>query len=249
MIQYNKRNGALCFYQALGHNLDGSNVPPPSLGVGALPWQSPKTTESQECTGCHDNGALIRSRYLAQLTEMPSTADGYDNLTTPVKYVGADFATNRTWSISTTRTASEDHGLTCNTCHRMAVSNTSNIGTAGHYGQVATAATQMSKVAHTLSHPIWMRPGQNLYGTCSIAATLQCNIDTDCPSGQTCKSVGADATAALYKRCADGFWVGQTQGFENGTPTADCTFTSLGEPWNGFSPSQLVSVLTNYIVL
>ncbi len=247
VIQYNKRNGAVCFYQALGADLDGASVAAPSAGESAWRWQTPRLTESQGCTACHDNGALIRSRYLAQLSILPSTADGYDNLTTPVAYVGTDFGTNRSWSISTA-SASGDTGLNCNTCHRMAVSNSGNYGTAGHYGIVATAATQANKIAHTLSHPIWMRPGQGLYGTCSVHSSTKCNLNTDCPSGETCVSSGADATAQRYKACADGFWQNQSPGFENGTPTAGCSFTPLGKPWAGFAPAQLASLTGSYLV-
>src|SRR5262249_43523903 len=37
IIQYNKKNGAMCFYQALT-NLPGDNIPAPIKGDGA-PWQ------------------------------------------------------------------------------------------------------------------------------------------------------------------------------------------------------------------
>ena len=40
VIQYNKWNGAVCFYQALG-DMDGTNVPAPSQGTAAGPWRTP----------------------------------------------------------------------------------------------------------------------------------------------------------------------------------------------------------------
>ena len=66
VIQHNRNNGATCFYQALG-NLDG-NVKAPSKGTSAWPWLTPAGTASIGCAGCHDNGPLIRSPYLTQIT-------------------------------------------------------------------------------------------------------------------------------------------------------------------------------------
>jgi len=116
VIQYNKRNGALCFYQALGSptegtTLPGEGIPQPHDGDTA-PWQDgrshwidPQGTQSIGCTGCHDNGGFIRSEYLAQLVAppnaLPSTADGFDNLDSPARYVGLDYASNRSWRIRT----------------------------------------------------------------------------------------------------------------------------------------------------
>jgi hypothetical protein len=217
VIQHNKKNGAVCYYQALG-TLDGTHVAAPSEGQPAWSWQTPAKTESDGCTGCHDNGGFIRSKYIMQLANMP-TAPDFNNYDTPLKFVGNDFASNRTWSIDTAR-APGDTGAPCNGCHRLAVSNTNVAGTAGDYASKATAAVQASKIAHTNAHPIWMRPGQVFYST------------------------GAEASAAAFKTCATGFWSGKSAGFSSGTPTPGCTFTPLGVPWTGFSPSQLVLVTT-----
>ena len=81
IIQYNKKNGAVCFYQALD-GLPGRRVPPPKAGLGpwdpAQPaghqgaWFTPSHTEGIACTGCHDSGGFVRSRYLAQLKQLPN---------------------------------------------------------------------------------------------------------------------------------------------------------------------------------
>lgn len=256
VIQYNKKNGAVCFYQALT-NLNGNSVPSPSSDSSGF-WIEPAVTEQITCTGCHNNGGFIRSPYLAQLvtppgqpnlgatSHLPSTADGYDNLNTPLGFVGLDFATNRTWSVSTTKAAG-DSGPVCTTCHRMAVSNQFGLGSINGSGAelalIATAATQESKVAHSASSPIWMRPGQVKYGVCSNNASLKCNTSSECASGGVCTS-GAEATANRFNNCSTGFWSGQPTYFQSGTPVAGCTFSPLGAPWAGFSPAEAATVLT-----
>jgi len=70
-IQRNKVNGATCFYQgALSQSHDG-NVKAPSKGVGSPGfWMTPTAiaTSSFPCGRCHDNGPIIRSPYLSQIT-------------------------------------------------------------------------------------------------------------------------------------------------------------------------------------
>lgn len=212
VIQYNKKNGATCFYQALT-DLPGQNVPAP-LSAGESPWQasstaswiSPAGTEAIGCTGCHDNGGFIRSAYLAQLRTpphmLPSTATGFNNLNTPVKYVGLDYATNRSWNI-TTSPAAGDTGTSCHACHRLAVNNFSRNGTAALFANIATAPTQAAKNPHSATSPIWMRPGQITY------------------------NAGAEASATKYRDCALGFL---NSGFVTAPP--GCTITALAEPWN-----------------
>jgi len=216
VIQYNKKNGATCFYQALS-NLPGQNIPAPS-SVGENPWQSgnpahwidPAGTENIGCTGCHDNGGFIRSEYLAQLKPpenvLPNTASGFDNLSTPVKYVGLDYASNRSWSI-TAKAAPGDPGPACTTCHRLAVPNRLAFGiingTAAHFANIATAPAQLSKNPHGPNSPIWMRPGQVTYNS------------------------AAEATATKFHNCAVAFF---NSGFVTVPP--GCTFTPLASPWS-----------------
>ena len=232
VIQYNKRNGALCFYQALT-NLPGQNIPSPGQPDQGIPanrhtdgaawsdgkahWITPEGTEGIGCTGCHDNGGFIRSEYLAQLKTppnvLPNQATGFDNLNTPSRYVGLDYATNRSWSIKTDL-APGDPGLSCTTCHRLAVPNRQAFGqingTAAHFANVATAEDQcvQGKCSKTHPHsdvsPIWMRPGQTHYNAL------------------------AEASATRYHDCAVGFF---NSGFTTAPP--GCNITPLGEPFLG----------------
>lgn len=212
VIQYNKQSGAVCFYQALT-NMPGQSVPAP-LVAGESPWQpgsrgwlSPARTEGIGCTGCHDNGGFIRSPYLAQLSTpphiLPNTGSGFNNLTTPLKYVGLDFAANRSWSI-TAPNAPNDPGPSCTSCHRLATNNhpRQHGGTAGRFATIATAATQRSKNPHSPSSPIWMRPGQVFYDS------------------------AAEASAKIIRDCALGFI---DSGFVSAPP--NCRTAPLGEPW------------------
>ena len=229
VIQYNKKNGALCFYQALT-NLPGDKVPPPIDGEGPWKpqdpahWESPQVTEGIGCTGCHDNGGFIRSKYLAQLTQpphvLPNTSAGFDNLNTPVRYVGRDYATNRSWSIQAKPGANDTDQPACNTCHRLAVPNRKAFGiingTAAHFANVATAKSQDSKNPHSQSSPIWMRPGQNTY------------------------KAAAEASATEFHKCAVGFF---NSGFK--TPPPGCVITPLGVPWEGetWSAADIAEIL------
>ena len=214
VIQHNKANGAACFYQALT-NLPGQNVPAPRT-AGETPWQSgnsggwfsPQRTEGIGCTACHDNGAFIRSPYLAQLTApphaLPSTASGFNNLTTPLRFVGLDWGTNRSWSISTSL-APSDSGPSCTGCHRLAVNNNErlDLGTAIDFAMRATAETQTSKTKpHRASSPIWMRPGQIAF------------------------KAPAEASATKIRDCARAF---RNSGFT--TTPAGCTASPLAEHW------------------
>jgi hypothetical protein len=224
VIQYNKKNGAVCYYQALGYDdgaLDGAHVAPPSEGEPAWRWLPPERTEKINCTGCHDNGGFIRSPYLAQLDTLPdvlpSVAAGFTNHDTPLKYVGNDFVKNRSWSVTTATPTS------CTSCHRLGVNNYFAFGringTAGHFADFATAASQPSKFPHSPQSPIWMTPGATVYDLVSHVSAL------------------------AYQACAVGFWEGQNQGFSAGTPVPGCTFTPLGTTWDGFSPAQLGGLL------
>jgi len=66
VIQHNQRNGATCFYQALGTLI--GDVKAPSKGTSAWPWLALANTAKIGCGSCHENGPLIRSPYLTQVT-------------------------------------------------------------------------------------------------------------------------------------------------------------------------------------
>jgi hypothetical protein len=181
VIQYNKRNGATCFYQALGV-MDGnfkapfrgtsdaseSDTPNPS----ASPWLSNASTHAIDCRRCHDNGAIIRSPYLAQLTSGPNALPGAGdigyNKTSPVSYVGKDY---QDWTLFSVTVS----GNICNGCHRMAYSNTpsSNAGTALDFGLRATATSEVAKNPHSVASPIWMVPRQILYDAGTEASAIE----------------------------------------------------------------------------
>ncbi|MBV8976934.1 MAG: hypothetical protein JO261_07855 [Alphaproteobacteria bacterium] len=129
VIQYNKKNGATCFYQQLDdpnnpqHNtrLPGKvNAP---IG-GDTTWYTPAATENIKCGECHDNGPFIRSPYLAHLKDVAgaqnvlpgSHMDSFNSEVWPYAFVGEDFKDWKAWQIQAA-------GTPCNDCHRMGVSN------------------------------------------------------------------------------------------------------------------------------
>jgi hypothetical protein len=182
VIQYNKKNGAICFYQALQGRAP-SNGPLPAKvtapidgnGPGKFPWLDPVETANINCVGCHDNGPFIRSPYLAQLRKelknrLPGTNEGagpWDqrytwNQTLPLSFVGNDFQSWKTYALSITGA-----GSGCLACHRLGFSHSkvNNIesynvgsGTAQKFALIATAKTQAHKNPHTPDSPIWMTP-------------------------------------------------------------------------------------------
>lgn len=168
VIQHNKKNGATCFYQALAPDLNG-NVKAPSLGTGAWPWLSPAATAGINCVGCHDNGPLIRSPYMTQVTganAMPGRDDFSFNSNQPYRFIGADFASWKAFKV-------EVSGNACIGCHRMAVNNTSGSrGTALDLGIRATATSELAKNPHSDDSPIWMMPGQTTFVQSSADSAL-----------------------------------------------------------------------------
>jgi len=189
VIQHNKRNGATCFYQALG-TLNG-NVKAPSKGPGAWPWLSPAQTEGIKCVRCHDNGPLIRSPYLSQVTganRLPGAGDTSFNRDQPYSFVGADFASWKAYKV-------EVGGNTCNGCHRMGTNNAFSYsdGTGLDFGIRATATSEAAKNPHSATSPIWMLPGQVFYDATRAAAAQEirnCALrrtENPLPSSSACR--------------------------------------------------------------
>jgi hypothetical protein len=158
VIQHNQHNGATCFYQALG-NLNG-DVKAPSKGTSAWPWKTPAQTARISCGSCHDNGPLIRSPYLTQITgpnALPGAGSTRFNLDEPYFFVGEDFASWKAYEV-------EVAGNMCTSCHRMGVNRITGIdcptpltcGTAVDLGIRATAPSQAAKNPHSPASPIWM---------------------------------------------------------------------------------------------
>jgi hypothetical protein len=229
IIQYNKQNGAICFYQALGHDpahpnrkfpLPGNNIPSPSMGDTGLwadnksHWIDPAGTEAIGCASCHDSGGFIRSRYLAQMKApnfdaahtLPSMPEGFDNANLPLKYVGLDYKRDRSWSVELDP---PDPAGSCTSCHRLAVPNHLALhhslhgGTAMLFATIATAKKQASKNPHSDTSPIWMIEGKNT------------------------KYVGAnEKLAKRYRACAMTFFRSRFTKIKAG-----CKITPLAEPW------------------
>jgi hypothetical protein len=175
VIQYNQKNGATCFYQALGTLSAKVTAPSEGNGAGKFPWLDPSVTATIGCVHCHDNGPFVRSPYLAQLrnnspNRLPGTNGGsgrWDqrfswNQTLPYTFVGNDFQSWKVYSVSVTGT-----GSGCAGCHRLGLSSIHGKyqvqGTAQVFGPEATAATQAHKNPHAADSPIWMTPGQITY--------------------------------------------------------------------------------------
>jgi len=171
VIQYNKTNGATCFYQALGSL--SHDVKAPGKGSGAYPWLEPASTAAINCVGCHDNGPFIRSPYIAQLKDdasasaagnvLPGSHDYGWNKTLPYTFIGADFQSWKTYVVTKDGT-----GSACSGCHRMGLSKSggsfnTGAGTSIAFGPLATAASQAYKNPHGPKSPIWMKPNQIFY--------------------------------------------------------------------------------------
>jgi hypothetical protein len=165
VIQYSGTNGATCFYQGLGQ-LPGE-VKAPSKGQSAWPWITPNGTAAIQCGRCHDNGPLIRSPYLAQVTgsnALPGAGDFTFNRDEPYHFVGEDFARWEAYTV-------EVEGNVCNECHRMGTNNLAGeLGTALDLGIRATAQFEMAKNPHSQDSPIWMTPGQITFSAANAAA-------------------------------------------------------------------------------
>ncbi|HEV7747643.1 MAG TPA: hypothetical protein VGO56_21770 [Pyrinomonadaceae bacterium] len=189
VIQHNRTNGATCFYQALSDNLDG-NIKAPSKGTGALPWLTPQVTATHNCVQCHDNGPIIRSPYLTQITgvnALPGAGDTmFNSETQPYYFVGPDFASWKAFKV-------EVDGNTCNQCHRMGVSNVGSPhkGTSREFGIRATATSQLHKNPHGTDSPLWMLP-----------------IDPVTMKAQTKWDKDHALSALEIKECAEQFKVG-----------------------------------------
>lgn len=231
VIQYNKWNGAVCFYQALGDK-DGTNVPAPSQGTSGGVWLTPATTRGFGCVGCHDSGGFIRSPYLAQTGLLPSWQDGFDNYLKPLSYVGVDFVGDRSWAVDAPQEPNDTSGSNCNNCHSLGVNTYSfSSGTSGAYADFATRATQPNKAAHSDTSPIWMRPFSRGYPSDGGPYDTQ-------PTPQPWSNTSAKNFAA----CA-GYLFAHSWTPDPAHP--ECTYTQTGSAWqpipdvNSLSTAQI----------
>jgi hypothetical protein len=216
IIQHNKTNGATCFYQALGENLDGKKVQPPSKGVAAWSWKTPAETAAIKCGGCHDNGPIIRSPYLSQVTGtdgkrlLPGALEPYtfNSSGDPYSFVGSDFSSWKAFTV-------EVKGNECTLCHRMGVNNVfDGMGTARDFGIRATAKDQGLSDKNLLStdSPMWMVPNDGNH-----------TAPPNGPLMDQYSQAHADSAKAI-KTCADQFI---KDGPPRQTPSTDCTITQF----------------------
>lgn len=244
IIQYNKSNGAVCFYQALG-NLDGTNVAAPSQGLSAgFPWKDPATTRGIGCVGCHDSGGFIRSPYLAQTGLLPSYPDGFDNYLKPLRYVGVDYVNDRSWVVNAPQNANDTLTPNCNGCHTLSTNTFGPLsGTSGAYANLATQATQAHKAPHSETSPIWMRPV--IFGYPFNGGPYDSQPPPNGPQPW------ANSTAASFATCASLF---ASNGFAPDPGHPECTYEQTGSPWqppydvNGLASSQIGQPVGSYAV-
>jgi hypothetical protein len=200
-------DGRTCFYQALQDGLDGK-VKAPSKGRDAYPWKSPAETAAIKCGGCHDNGPIIRSPYLAQLSSGPNALPGAGqsnfNRSERYSFIGDDFAWWKVYKV-------EIENNRCNDCHRMGVSNIDvGRGTARDLGLRATAEGEPpSKNPHSPASPIWMPPGHVYYEEAyakaakAIADCANRFTETPLPSGSDCKITDYTGKSQPFERAPD----------------------------------------------
>ncbi len=166
VIQHNTKTGATCFYQEGPHSGLSHKVVAPSAETGE--WMSPQGTKGENCVGCHDNGPIIRSPYLSQITgpnKLPGAGDSsFNSDGHPYYFVGQTFADWKAYRVTAMVTDPVTHRTvdnTCNGCHRMGVSNSGDGGTALDFGMRATQKSlESSKNPHSAASPLWMLLGQ-----------------------------------------------------------------------------------------
>jgi hypothetical protein len=173
VIQYSRKNGATCFYQAIGNqehgNMPGGSSAPnapakpviaPSTGLAPNSfWLPPHGAFHISCAACHDNGPFIRSPYIngvMGVNKLPGSDDFSFNSDQPYAFVGDVFSTWKAYKV-------EVAGNECNACHRLGVSNVFfneaiPEGTGRDFALRATSAHEDSKNPPSASSPIWMPP-------------------------------------------------------------------------------------------
>lgn len=174
VIQHNKVNGNTCFYQSQVLTPGGTiglsgQVTAPSKGNQVWPWLPVDGIEVIGCAGCHDNGPIIRSPYLTQITgpnALPGRSDNTYNRNQPYLFVGNDFAGWRTYKVTVPNNL-------CMSCHRMGVNNLGGGGASRDLGIRATGENEAAKNPHSPTSPIWMLPGQIFFQQSSLDAAQQ----------------------------------------------------------------------------
>ncbi len=172
VIQHNSTTGATCFYQegpSPGVSALSHNVVAPSVEQGE--WLTPDGIKGERCAGCHDNGPIIRSPYLSQITgpnKLPGAGDSlFNSVSHPYYFVGDTFADWKAFRVTAPVTNPVTHQSvdnTCNGCHRMGVNNVGDGGTALDFGIRATRnAPEASQNPHSAESPLWMLLGETSF--------------------------------------------------------------------------------------
>jgi len=213
VIQHNKKTGATCFYQEGPRPGLKNDVLAPSdpksvhvhNDASTGDWESPVSTAGS-CLGCHDNGPIIRSPYLAQIkgpdtVKLPGAGDfSFNKAPNAYSFVGSDFASWKAYKVEITALApcvddvTKDCFNSCNQCHRMGVNNLGSGGTARNFGLLATQMQpQSAKNVHSETSPIWMKPGQTFFNkqtwedAQAIAKCANTFDEHKLPNSKTCK--------------------------------------------------------------
>jgi hypothetical protein len=240
VIQYNKKNGATCFYQSptAVSNLD-AQVPAPTDVDASKTWLQPQSTANVNCVGCHDNGPFVRSPYLAQLrnepkNRLPGTNEGsgpWDyryqwNQTLPYRFLGNAFQSWKAYSVEIATKGAA--GYKCTGCHRMGVAEANGIklagGTAQVFGVEATDTTQAHKNPHSPASPIWMVPPNSV--TYDAANFKDATAIQKCGRSFTAPSVAAPP-GCVVSRFADG---------------SSCTSSDVSVTVNGATRGEVTAV-------
>ncbi len=174
VIQHNEKNGATCFYQEGPATGMSHSVVAPKVANGD--WIQPASVKGENCVGCHDNGPIIRSPYLAQITganKLPGAGDSSFNSNQPYYFVGSTFADWKSFKVvaKVLNAQGQLEPDTCNGCHRMGVSNSGNGGTSLDFGLRATGSQpEQSQNPHSADSPLWMTPGTIAYNASNDAS-------------------------------------------------------------------------------
>ena len=161
VIQHNSKTGATCFYQEGPRAGLDHKVVSPETAMGE--WLTPQQTKGEQCAGCHDNGPIIRSPYLSQITganRLPGAGDSSFNADGhPYYFVGQTFADWKAYRVTAMVRGGDGQPAanTCNGCHRMGVNSVGDGGTALDFGIRATQqAPEASQNPHSADSPLWM---------------------------------------------------------------------------------------------
>lgn len=174
-------------------------------------WKAPADTAAIGCVNCHDNGALIRSPYLTQITgaarQLPGAGDVTYNQNQPYFFVGRDFAAWKAFKVQTSNGS-------CTSCHRLGTSTfdtSSTRGTALDFAARATAASNPAKNPHSPLSPMWMLKNEWQY---DAAHAAEADAVGNCAATRNLRPLFNSAN------CKVTLFTGRALGAPAGNPTA-----------------------------